>query len=219
MLGAVSGVVCQTAAAQMPIGSVSTVDATVYGASSEANDRAQLGRNGTVIAKDHAAFVQLLRGGSVKVCATSGVHLTAGTPAARAADPATTSTIGTGTTGTGTTTTGTADSGTTAPDTSSIDPASVPANAAPATTAAWAANKPPPLMIAMDRGAIELHIGAVPGDEVITPDLRVSFTGDGQLDLRTSRGEQWRHVYRKPRCGTLRPSWARRRKPFWERHV
>ena len=186
MLAVAAAVAFRVAAAQMPIGSVSTVDATVYGASSEANDRAQLGKNGTVIAKGHAAFVQLLRGGSVKVCATSGVHLTAGTPAA-APEAAATSGTGTGATGA----TAASDSGTAAAVTSSSDPGVSPADQATpaaATTGAWAANKPPPLMVAMDRGAMELRMGAVPGDEVITPDLRVSFTGDGQLDVRIRVG-------------------------------
>ena len=72
----------KAAIGQMPIGSVSTLDASVSGQTSIANDRAQLGSNGTVVAKEHGAFVQLLRGGSVRVCATSGVHFTTGTPAA-----------------------------------------------------------------------------------------------------------------------------------------
>ena len=181
---ALSTLGCRMAHAQMPIGSVSTVDATVFGASSEANERAQLGKNGTVIAKNHAAFVQLLRGGSVKVCANSGVHLTAGTPAAGAPDPAATSATGTGTAGS-------SDSGTITAGSSASDPGAAsadPSTSVPAATADWAANKPPPLMVAMDRGAIEVHMGTVQGDEVITPDLRVSFTGDGQLDLRIRVG-------------------------------
>ena len=184
---ALSALGCRMAYAQMPIGSVSTVDATVFGATSEANERAQLGKNGTVIAKNHAAFVQLLRGGSVKVCANSGVHLTAGTPAAAAPDPAATG--ATGATGTGTA--GSSDSSTTTAASSASNPGAAsadPSTSVPPAAAAWAANKPPPLMVAMDRGAIELHMGTVQGDEVVTPDLRLSFTGDGQLDLRIRVG-------------------------------
>jgi len=114
----------------MPLGSVSTLDATVTGASSVANDRAQLGTSGTVVANDHAAYVQLFRGGAVKVCATSGVHLTAGVAAAAAGPGA------------------------------------------------------PPMMVALDRGAAELHTTADASDIVMTPDLRIGFSDAGPLDLR-----------------------------------
>ena len=143
---------CALAHAQMPIGSVSTLDASVSGQSSIANDRAQLGNNGTVVAKDHVAYVQLYRGGSVKVCATSGVHLTAGTPAPSA--PAT------------------------APATQpQVDPTAPAATPAPPPIAI------PPLMIALDRGAMELRTGTISGDIVMTPDLRFTFAGDGQIDV------------------------------------
>jgi hypothetical protein len=150
ILGSACIAVC---AQQLPIGSVSTLDATVTGASSIANDRAQLGISGTVVAKDHVAYVQLYRGGSVKVCATSGVHLTDGVPAAAEAPPA------------------------------------APASTAPAATPAaqpQPAQPPlalPPLMVALDRGAMEIRMASVSGDIVMTPDLRFTFSGDGQLDL------------------------------------
>jgi hypothetical protein len=148
LLGTVAGAVlrCGLAGAQMPIGSVSTLDATVTGASSVANDRAQIATSGTVVASDHAAYVQLFRGGSVKVCATSGVHLTAGAvaPAAVAgAEPA------------------------------------VPETAAPVH---------PPLMVALDRGAIEVHTSANASDILMTPDLRIGFSDAGPLDLRIRVG-------------------------------
>lgn len=165
---------CASMCAQMPIGSVSTLEATVTGASSTSNDRAQLGTNGTVTAKDRPAFVQLLRGGTVKVCATSGVHLTAGTPAAASSDaPA-------GTPGAS----GLAASGVVVTDTTS--PAAAPStlDATKVSVAAWSANIPPPLMVALDRGALELRMGTVPGDIVMTPDLRFSFSGEGLLDVR-----------------------------------
>jgi hypothetical protein len=140
---------CTLAHAQMPIGSVSTLDASVSGQSSIANDRAQLGTNGTVVAKDHVAYVQLYRGGSVKVCATSGVHLTAGVPvpaAAPAAQP-------------------------------QVDVTAAPVTPLPSPIAI------PPLMVALDRGAMELRTGTIPGDIVMTPDLRFTFAGEGQLDV------------------------------------
>jgi hypothetical protein len=138
---------------QLPIGTVSTLDATVTGASSTSDDRAQLSTNGTVVAKDHVAYVQLFRGGSVKVCATSGVHLTAGTAAPAPSTPA------------------------------SVDPAAQ----VPAPSATPAPAPPPiaipPLMVALDRGAMELRMSAISGDIVMTPDLRFTFSGDGQLDV------------------------------------
>jgi len=143
LLGAVAGAVlrCGLSGAQMPIGSVSTLDATVTGASSVANDRAQIATSGTVVASDHAAYVQLFRGGSVKVCATSAVHLTAGAVA--------------------------------------------PAAGAGAETAAPVH---PPLMVALDRGAIEVHTSANASDILMTPDLRIGFSEAGPLDLRIRVG-------------------------------
>ena len=38
-------------------------------------------------------------------------------------------------------------------------------------------------MIALDRGAMELRMGTIAGDIVMTPDLRLTFNGDGQLDV------------------------------------
>lgn len=140
---------CAVVHAQIPIGTVSTLDATVTGASATGDDRAILGTNGVVVAKDRVAYVQLFRGGSVKVCATSGVHLTAGVPVPAAAPEAPASTE--------------------AP----ADAVAVPANSAAT----------PPLMIALDRGAMEIRTGTIPGDIVMTPDLRFSFNGDGQLDV------------------------------------
>jgi hypothetical protein len=138
---------CGVGGAQMPIGSVSTLDATVTGASTVANDRAQLGTNGTVVASDHAAYVQLFRGGSVKVCATSGIHLTTGVPVPEAAPSV-------------------------AQDATPADPA----------------HEAQPLMVALDRGAIELRTTANASDILMTPDLRISFSDAGPLDLRVRVG-------------------------------
>ncbi len=166
------------ASAQMPIGSVSTLDATVTGASSVANDRAQLGTNGTVIAKDHVAFVSLLRGGSLKVCATSGVHLTAGTalPASSAAPASTLPGSEAASSAASPSAPGTDLEAPEAGAAASGTPATAATTSAPLTSA--------PLMVALDRGAMELRMGTVPGDIVMTPDLRFSFNGDGQLDVR-----------------------------------
>jgi len=123
LLFAVLGGVVQ---AQQPVGSVAVQDATITGNLSVNNGRAILVSNTTVTAKDHPADVTLNRGGSVLICPTSGVHITAGTSAA----------------------------GTT------------------------------PLMLSLDRGAIELRMTATTSDVVMTPDLRFGIQGPGPLDLR-----------------------------------
>jgi hypothetical protein len=155
-VGLGAGVIALTAspllAQQMPIGSVSVQDATVTGAASTVNDRAMLVGNGTVTATSKVAYVQLNRGGSVKVCATSGVHLTAGVPSP--ADPSAA--------------------------------AATPANAAGSPVAQPVAASAPiaPLMVALDRGALELRMATIPSDVLMTPDLKIAFSEAGQLDLR-----------------------------------
>ena len=47
-----------------------------------------------------------------------------------------------------------------------------------------AAAATPALLLALDRGAIELHLPITPGDAVITPDLRFEFSSNAPLDLR-----------------------------------
>ncbi len=140
------------AGAQMPIGSVATVDAVVAGTTATDNQRSVLIGNVTVTAKDHPAYVELFRGGSVKVCSTSGVHLTAGNPVVSA------------------------------PPKQEIGPAGAGDNKPSTDVAAG----PPqfPLMVSLDRGAAELHTGVLTSDVMMTPDLRVSFSEDGPLDLR-----------------------------------
>lgn len=117
---------CGAAHAQQPIGSVAVQDATVAGNLTVSGGRAVLVANTTVTAKDHTADVTLNRGGSVHVCATSGLHITAGKTTA----------------------------GTT------------------------------PLMLSLDRGAIEVQMAANTSDIVITPDLRFNIRSDAPLDLR-----------------------------------
>src|SRR5215467_4365749 len=76
------GLVCASAwgvaRAQQQIGSVGVADATVSGALEVSNGRAMLLGASTVTAKDRTAEVALNRGGTVRVCSTSGLHLTAG---------------------------------------------------------------------------------------------------------------------------------------------
>jgi hypothetical protein len=111
---------------QQPIGTVGVQDTTVVGALEVANGRAVLVGNTAITAKDHTAEIALTRGGTVRVCSTSGLHLTPGK------------------TGTGV----------------------------------------QPLMLALDRGAIEVEMATNGNDIILTPDLRFSVEGSGQLDLR-----------------------------------
>jgi hypothetical protein len=115
------------ARAQQPIGTVGVQDATVAGALEVSNGQAILVGNATITAKYRVAEVALKRGGTVRVCATSGLHVSAGKSA----------------------------------DTTAV-----------------------PLMLALDRGAIEVKMTATTHDMVMTPDLRFTMGGDGPLDLR-----------------------------------
>jgi hypothetical protein len=45
-------------------------------------------------------------------------------------------------------------------------------------------NGPAPLMLSLDRGALEIHMVAGTNDIIMTPDLRLSVKQDGRLDLR-----------------------------------
>ena len=114
---------------QQPIGTVGVQDATVAGALEITNGRAVLVGSTIVTAHDHVAEVALSRGGSVRVCATSGLHVAGGLSAG--SNP-------------------TADQ---------------------------------PLMLGLDRGAIEVQMAATTRDVVMTPDLRFTINGDGPLDL------------------------------------
>jgi hypothetical protein len=125
--------------AQQPIGTVGVQDATVAGALVITNGRAVLVGSTTVTARDHPAEVALNRGGAVRVCATSGLHVTSGKSAAQG-------------------------------------------KSAEGKSAAEAI--PDPLMLALDRGAIEVQMTATTSDVVMTPDLRFSLGGDGPLDLQ-----------------------------------
>jgi hypothetical protein len=45
-------------------------------------------------------------------------------------------------------------------------------------------NGPAPLMLSLDRGAMEIHMAAGTSDIIMTPDLRLSVKQSGRLDLR-----------------------------------
>ena len=110
---------------QQQIGSVGLQDATVAGPLEVSNGRAVLMGASTITARDHTAEVTLQRGGVVRVCSTSGLHLTAGKGAVET-----------------------------------------------------------PLMMALDRGAIEIASHVSTSDMVMTPDLRFTMKSPGSLDLR-----------------------------------
>ena len=125
LLGAVvlAGVGTQSYA-QKSIGSVSMSDAVVsnpYGVLRPAGGRVTLVGNETVTAKDHSAAVTLARGGEVRVCQTTGVHLSEGGEES--------------------------------------------------------------LLLALDRGAMEIRMKAKSGDVVMTPDLRFTLDAAGPLAL------------------------------------
>jgi hypothetical protein len=122
---------CGVARAQQPIGVVGIQNANVAGALEVSNGQAILVGNTTVTARDHTAEIELKRGGTVRVCATSGLHVTSGQ---------------------GMTSQG--------------------------------ASGQQPLMLALDRGAIEVQMAATTHDMVMTPDLRFTMRGDGPLDLQ-----------------------------------
>ncbi len=114
-----------TAVAQQLIGTVGVGDATVAGALEVTNGRAVLRGSSTIMAKDRTAEIGLDRGGTVKVCATSGLHVTAGKGAAET-----------------------------------------------------------PLLLALDRGAVEVATRVSASDVLMTPDLRFTLKQGGVLDLR-----------------------------------
>ncbi len=112
--------------AQQPIGTVGVQDAKVAGALEVTNGKAVLVGSTIVTATDHTAEVTLQRGGTVKVCATSGLHMTAGKSSGGSQ----------------------------------------------------------PLLLALDRGAVEVKMATTTSDMVMTPDLRIAMLTAGMLDLQ-----------------------------------
>jgi hypothetical protein len=113
------------APAQQLIGYVSTKDADVSGASDIMDGHAVLSGAVAVTAKDHTAPITLGRGGTVRVCQTSVLHLTQSRAATLAA----------------------------------------------------------PLLLSLDRGAVEIRMAVTSTDAVMTPDLRLAALTPGPLDL------------------------------------
>lgn len=129
------GTACRAQTPAVPIGSVLPADATVANepgapAMQLVDGRAMLAGNVTVTAKDHTAPIALARGGEVRACIGTAVHLTA------SADGS--------------------------------------------------------LLLALDRGAMEVKTAARAGDVLITPDLRFTLGQAAPLDLQmrvTSAGD------------------------------
>jgi hypothetical protein len=112
--------------AQQLIGYVPARDADVTGASEVMDGRAVLAGSASVSARDHTASISLGRGGTVRVCQTSVLHLSESREMMVAA----------------------------------------------------------PLLLSLDRGAIEIQTTTSPGDALMTPDLRFTVRSRNPLDLR-----------------------------------
>ncbi|WP_074653679.1 nuclease [Terriglobus roseus] len=119
-------VAATTIHAQAPLGSLKTEGAEVSGMVAVSDGRATIGNSAAVTAGALPAQISLKRGGEVKVCAGSAIHISQ-----------TTMTIA-----------------------------------------------KPPLMLALDRGAVEIHTSAEKTDSILTPDLRFELSGAAALDLR-----------------------------------
>ena len=114
------------ASAQGGLGSVKTDGVEVAGNVSVRDGRAAIGNNAAVKAGTQAAEVSLTRGGTVKVCAGSSMHV-------------------------------------------SMSNAQV---------------KRVPLLVALDRGSIEIRTNAEKTDAILTPDMRFELSDGAPLDLR-----------------------------------
>ncbi len=75
MLGAACAVVLPGSAQQQPIAWVPTEGVSLSGSLSVENGKASIGNNGTITAGDTTAHVQLARGGELRLCASTRVHL------------------------------------------------------------------------------------------------------------------------------------------------
>jgi hypothetical protein len=125
-LAMMSMAACGLAQSAKPVGTVASADAVVTGSSAQvmpaSGGRAAIDSGETVTANPgRNAEVSLARGGSVLVCQTTGVHMTAANDS---------------------------------------------------------------LLLALDRGAMEIRMKAGANDVVMTPDLRFTMAEAGPLDLR-----------------------------------
>jgi hypothetical protein len=111
---------------QQSIGSLKTAGAEINGLVTVSEGRAVIGAKGAVIAGSQPADIALQRGGQVRVCASSSVHLSQPT----------------------------------------------------------AAVAKPPLLVALDRGAIEIKLAAEKTDSILTADLRFELSDAAPIDIR-----------------------------------
>ena len=75
MLGAAGAFALSASAQQQPIAWVPTEGVSLSGSLSVENGKASIGNNGTITAGDATAHVQLARGGELRLCASTKVHL------------------------------------------------------------------------------------------------------------------------------------------------
>ncbi|WP_263417793.1 nuclease [Terriglobus albidus] len=110
--------------AQQPIGTVVTENASISGLVTVSNQKATIANQGSITAAtDRTAELTLTRGGVVRVCSTSSIHVSQ----ANATDP--------------------------------------------------------PLLLALDRGALEASFPVTASDMLMTPDLRFQASAAGELNL------------------------------------
>ena len=125
-IGLVAAFVLLTAVspAQQPIGTVTTENASISGLVTVSNQKATIANQGSITAAiNRTAELTLTRGGVVRVCSTSSIHVSQ----ANAADP--------------------------------------------------------PLLLALDRGALEASFQVTASDMLMTPDLRFQASAAGELNL------------------------------------
>jgi hypothetical protein len=80
-------------AQQQPIAYVRTDGVSLSGSLAVENGKASIGNNGTVTAGDSTAHIQLARGGELRLCASTKVHLSKDASANTSSDPATDSAL------------------------------------------------------------------------------------------------------------------------------
>jgi len=115
----------------VPAGEATVVNAGDAGLPSVARGRIAFSGNSAITAKERTAHVTLDRGGQVKLCQTSTLHV-----AQQAGNGIKSSAAG------------------------------------------------QPMMLALDRGAVEIAMAATTSDVLLTPDLRITLGSAGTLDLR-----------------------------------
>jgi hypothetical protein len=86
-LGLAAFALAASACAQQPIAYVPTEGVSVSGSLAVTNGKASIGNDGTVRAGDSTAHVQLARGGELRLCASTEVHLSRDSSSGASVDP------------------------------------------------------------------------------------------------------------------------------------